>query len=357
MNEKTQLAWVVGAGLVLGILALIGIAVLGPLFEGDLTVSSYEAEFGADGVLVEHYTYDVGSGYEYRMLYRIWEAPVTLDTLQEPYIRFVSMDPASGTTGYVRENDGSVTVYNSPSPDTQGDTVKNLAYRNEVGLYNPSYFDRGEYAATYRYVVHPPLETDGTTTHLNLKLAGDTHIPYRSVKVTVPATGIDTVYAYPPTLVTERSGDVYVITGSVAADEILAVEMLGSPDAFGSMDGFTSRMDDVRGQTSSGAFWYNLPYHAANLVNLLGKIAVILVPLLLILIYRRYGVEKEFTVPAHLSTLPGTALKPWQVNLLFKGDAMDFDEDGYYATLLDLHRRKNIIIKEKGEGKGLLIRV
>ena len=35
---------------------------------------------------------------------------------------------------------------------------------------------------------------------------------------------------------------------------------------------------------------------------------------------------------------------------------MDFDEDGYYATLLDLHRRKNISITEKGEGKGVIVR-
>ena len=45
------------------------------------------------------------------------------------------------------------------------------------------------------------------------------------------------------------------------------------------------------------------------------------------------------------------------MNLLFKGDAGDFDEDGYYATLLDLHRRKIISIQEKGEGKGIEIRV
>ena len=50
-------------------------------------------------------------------------------------------------------------------------------------------------------------------------------------------------------------------------------------------------------------------------------------------------------------------MKPWQVNLLFKGDALDFDEDGYYATLLELHRRKIISITEKGDGKGIEIRV
>ena len=99
------------------------------------------------------------------------------------------------------------------------------------------------------------------------------------------------------------------------------------------------------------------PTREHRILNTLGKIAVILVPLLLIFIYRRYGQEKAVVVPAYLSTIPGTNLKPWQVNLLFKGDAQDFDEDGYYATLLDLHRRKNIAIAEKPDGKGVTVAI
>ena len=133
--------------------------------------------------------------------------------------------------------------------------------------------------------------------------------------------------------------------------------MLGTSDGFSQFPGFRTAVDNVRGKTASAAFWYDLPYYAAYLLDVLATVAVILIPLLLILIYHRYGREKEFTVPAYLSTLPSTALKPWQVNLLFKGDALDFDEDGYYATLLDLHRRKNIAITEKGDGKGVEIRV
>ena len=45
------------------------------------------------------------------------------------------------------------------------------------------------------------------------------------------------------------------------------------------------------------------------------------------------------------------------MNLLFKGDALEFDEDGYYATLLDLHRRKNIAIAEKPDGKGVTVTI
>jgi uncharacterized membrane protein len=357
VSEKSQLAGVVAAGLLLGLIALAGIVFFAPLFDGDLTVSSYEAVLGTDGTLTEQYTFDVGSGYEYRMLYRIWEAPVTFIPLYEPHIRFVSLDPPPGTIGYVRDGNGDVTVYPAGAPEASRSTIRNLAYRNEVGIFNADYYPRGEYTARYEYVVNPPFETDGATTHLNLQLAGTTHIPYHHVRVTVPATGIDTVYAYPPSLETQKSGDVYVITGSVAADEILGIEMLGTTEAFSAMSGFTRHVDAVREEAASGAFWYNLPYYVASLLNWLGKIAVIIVPLLLVVVWHRYGREKEFTVPQYLSTLPGTALKPWQVNLLFKKDAVDFDEDGYYATLLDLHRRKNIRIEEKGEGKGLQIRV
>ena len=44
----------------------------------------------------EHYTYDVSSSGQYRMLYRVWEAPVTLNTSTEPYIRLVSVITRTG---------------------------------------------------------------------------------------------------------------------------------------------------------------------------------------------------------------------------------------------------------------------
>ena len=96
MGETRQLAWVVGAGLAIGLVALLLISVIAPLFDGDLTVSSYDAILYEDGTLSEQYTYNVGSSGEYRMLYRIWEVPLTLNTSTEPYIRLVSMTPAPG---------------------------------------------------------------------------------------------------------------------------------------------------------------------------------------------------------------------------------------------------------------------
>ena len=42
------------------------------------------------------------------------------------------------------------------------------------------------------------------------------------------------------------------------------------------------------------------------------------------------------------------------VNLVFKGDAFDFDEDGFYATLLDLDRRGAIKI-ESTDGTRIML--
>jgi uncharacterized membrane protein len=97
----------------------------------------------------------------------------------------------------------------------------------------------------------------------------------------------------------------------------------------------------------------------SSLLRYLATAAVILVPLGFLLIYRWFGREKRFTVPPYLITIPDPALRPWQVNLLFKKDVLVFDESGFYATLLDLHRRKCIAIASDPEGKAgaFLIRI
>lgn len=89
----------------------------------------------------------------------------------------------------------------------------------------------------------------------------------------------------------------------------------------------------------------------SSLLRYLATAAVILVPLGFLLIYRWFGSEKKFTVPAYLITIPDPALRPWQVNLLFKKEVLAFDESGFYATLLDLHRRKIIVITSDPIGK------
>jgi len=61
----------------------------------------------------------------------------------------------------------------------------------------------------------------------------------------------------------------------------------------------------------------------AGVLHVLGNVLVLLMPFIFLGVYLRYGRERSFTVPEYLSFTPNTALKPWQVNLLFKGDALD----------------------------------
>ncbi len=82
---------------------------------------------------------------------------------------------------------------------------------------------------------------------------------------------------------------------------------------------------------------------------------VLAAPLLLLWIYRRYGREKTFLVPSVLCNLPRLR-KPWLVNMIFRGTPNDFDEAGFYATLLDLHRRKILDIQSEGEGIEIILR-
>ena len=42
--------------------------------------------------------------------------------------------------------------------------------------------------------------------------------------------------------------------------------------------------------------------------------------------------------------------------MIFRGKLNDFDEVGFYATLLDLHRRKILDIQSEGEGIEFILR-
>ena len=103
MSETQQLAVLVIATLVLGIIGLGLVTVIPPLFEGNLVVDSYDAVLYENGTLTEQYTYDVRISGEYRMLFRFWEAPVTFSTGSRPSVQFVSATVPSGTIGYAKD--------------------------------------------------------------------------------------------------------------------------------------------------------------------------------------------------------------------------------------------------------------
>jgi len=357
MTERQQILTLTALTLLIGVMAVAGANALPGFFAGGLEVEHYDAVFYENGTLIERYTYDVSAPGEYRMLFRYWDAPLSFHAIDRPHIEFSGMTSPAGTIGYVRDYRGEVrTVAGTAGSDEVG-TIQNLALDNEVGIFNPDYFAPGTYTVEYSYVLRPPVEYDREWAHLNLKLL-DEHVPFRDIRVTLPFAGmIEEVYTHPPTLAVERTGEAVVITGNAPENDAMNIEMILDPAFMEGISCFPTYVSDVRQQAADANRWPPILYGAAGVLHVLGNVLVLLMPFIFLGVYLRYGREKSFTVPEYLSFTPNTALKPWQVNLLFKGDALDFDEDGFYATLLDLHRQKKILVTEKPEGKGVTVRI
>lgn len=356
MSETRSLLFLVVLAIILGAVAVILSLAIPALMEGDLVVDRYQATLQEDGSFKETYTYEVKSSGKYRMLYRYWQDPLSSQPLDTPHIQIIDMEKPEGTVGYLKDRSGEVTLYSEDNPEYIR-FVRDRAERNEVGIYNPGYFPAGKYTVSYTYRLFPPVEFDAIDAHLNLRLV-DEHVPFRDLEIRIPERYAREVFPHPPGLAVTREEGWVAISGNAAADEVLGVEMLFSAAESQGMPGFFVSVEDVRGKTlAANPFYHRIPLLGAWVLYGGGLLSVIFTPLLLVFIHRKFGREKEFTVPEFLSFCPAPAMKPWAVNLLFKGDAIEFDQDGYYATLLDLHRRKVITIQEKPEGKGITITV
>ncbi|NLA38924.1 MAG: DUF2207 domain-containing protein, partial [Methanomicrobiales archaeon] len=363
VTERQQITGVVVITLIIGMLAatiaflaVSGATALPGLFHKDLEIQHYDAVFFENGTLIERYTYDVRVSGEYRMLFRYWDAPLTFETIDRPHIEFLSMTAPPGTVGYAKDSEDEVRTGAGSATPSDLTVIKGLALTNEVGIFNPDYFTRGTYTVEYRYQVRPPVEYDEEWAHLNLKLASE-HVPYRDLRITLPFAGvIEEVYTHPPTLEIERTAEDVVITGSASQDDALNVELILDPAFMKEIDGFPEHVSGVRQKAADANRWPHILYGAAGVLYGLSILLVLAMPFILLGIYIRYGREKQFTVPEYLSFTPNTALKPWQVNLLFKGDAFEFDNDGFYATVLDLHRQGKIVVTEKPDG-GVTVRI
>jgi len=111
MEEKRQVALLIGATLLLGLSALLFLAIIPSEehgFSGDLFVESYGVTWKEDGELTERYVYSVQSPDAYRMLFRTWKAPLIYgDTaFGDPHIRLISATAPAGSTAYLKTESG-----------------------------------------------------------------------------------------------------------------------------------------------------------------------------------------------------------------------------------------------------------
>ncbi len=350
MGEIKQLSTLLMLTILVGIagLALAHYVPAVLFMSGDVVVEEYHATLYLNGTLVEEYLYNIRVSNKYRMLYRLWEAPVSLENLSYPYIEVLGMEFPEGSVGYVKDYLGNVWASSYP------EVINSLAEFNEVGCFNPSRFEAGKYRIKYVFRLHPPIEYDGHLCHLNLKFA-DEHLPYLKVVIEVENRDfIRGVYPHPPSLKV-INGDFLVLQGSSGRDELLEVELLLKPEILDFLEGFIENSENVEQATIQANMFNSIQYLFLETFRIAVKILVLAFPLILLFLYLRHGREKSFVVPKYLSYVPNRERRPWIVNLVFKSDALDFDENGFYATLLDLHRRGKIQITPKENG--LIIRI
>ena len=305
MAETKQIAVLVLVTLLIGATTLL-LLPKGPIIsEGDLVVDNYEVTFFSDGTLTESYTYDVKNSGQYRMLFRYWDDILSFENPGRSYIEFVGVEYPSKTIGYAKDYKGDVILYGDQSYQY---TIDSLAYTNEVGAYNPSYYNKGKYNIEYKYILHPPTQYDDEVSHLNLKLQRE-HIPIKKFKITLPKEYIIKVYPHPPNLNVSEDQNNIIITGTSPENELLEVELLLKPEYINVINGFPAKISGVRQQTEMANLLYTVPFYAAKILYTLTSILLILVPFIFLYMYYRYGKEKSFTVPEFLSFVPNDKLK------------------------------------------------
>jgi uncharacterized membrane protein len=332
---------------------------------GDLVVETYAVDLYPDGTLTERFVYGVEG--RYRMLYRVWGAPLTVNaSLDRPYVRVETVEGAP--IPYVRDYAGTV---HAPA---ERPFISQMAFFNEVGCYAPGYFTEGRHALNVTYTLVPPLQYDGEHVHLNLKLA-DTHVPYRAVSVTVhdEDDALVAVYPHPPTMSVRERDDAVVVSGESPKDALLEIEVVcrnlrdswteagngtvAGPESCPRNPGaqpFAAFVADTYEKTRDENRRYEVLYDVATGGAWLFAALAFGFPGILAALYLAVGRERRSTVPSYLSFVPKKR-KPWQVNLIFNKRATDFDRDGLYATLLDLHRRN--IIDLRALDNDILVRI
>ncbi|SNZ08944.1 Uncharacterized membrane protein [Persephonella hydrogeniphila] len=304
----------------------------------DLT-AVYNAEIIIDKqiILKERYIYSVKSSDRYKMLYRFWEAPLVFEAkLDKPYIQLQNVK--SLYSWYVKDYYGKV---HGDLDKISEILVREKAFKNEVGIVQPSYFTKGFYRLNTRYLLYPPVETDGNFMHINLKLA-QKHIPYTEVQIIIKDRKnlIVDIFPHIPVYSIKNSEEKWIIKGKAKENGLVELEILLNHYP---VKGFYRRYTDVYRATIEANRLLHIKLF--NFLKLILTLFLASSPLLFIVFYRKYGKEKNYTVPRFLSFIPDEKRKPYIVNMLFSNDATVGDENGFYATLLDMHIRKKIEIK------------
>jgi len=350
MGEEKILA--IYIAVLLGISIAAVILILSMLTRTGPVYADYRAVIYPNLTLVEEYIYSVGEQGK-TMLYRFWEAPLLRyrpepPAHSEPHIVLLRVECPERSIAYIKDFVGKVYIFLNRSAGRWSDesvaeafkVIAKKAYNNEAGCYFPNGVPVGEHRVEFVFQLNPPAEVDERYAHLNIKLA-DEHVPYRSVEIELREFEPVALHVHVPKFAVENRGGAVAISGSSPSNTLIEVEFVVQRSFLEENAArlYTREVRDVLSATSWANMIYLVKYSAVKFVYYAFAVALVAFPILLVIRYYRVGREKKYVVPEYLSYIPNKERKPWQVNLLFHRDAVQLDENAFYATILDFARR------------------
>ncbi len=295
--------------------------------------------------LNESYVYHVHAKI-YHALYRNFrERLVVNSSLEVPdssYVQLKGIEACSLGSKYAVDYLDKIYVWGNGEEGLKGEKrlknlVRSMKRRNEAGIVSLNLIPPGDYRINYSFLLYPEV-LSGKYELLKLVLAEE-HVPYDNVKIRIHNDGrIVKLYSLFPGNVKKVRG-VWLITGNAAKNERIEVDLLLNR----SVNGYIVNVTNVKNVERFDYNYYKFFYETSGYVKTAGTVMLLLslvYPAVPYAISRAYGERSEDELDVALtSAIPNRNRKPWEVNLLFKGDAFTFDEDGLKATLLDLERR------------------
>ena len=296
--------------------------------------------------LNETFNFKVKKDNKYSMLFRNWKVPIVFsgEKLNFPFILVNSVK--SKKLWYVV--DYKHRVYLKVPDKVAAAYCAKKAFDNEIGIMNEKLkkFPEGTYSLSAFYSVYPPVSTDGEFSHVNLKLA-DSHVYYPKVKIFLKDSGalIEKLYVHMVNYSIKKVDGGYLISGTAPSNSLVEIEMILKGKK---ISGFYRNVPDIISLTERAN--RNVFVSVSKMVNKFILFISFILPFGMVVYYWYFGKENFSTVPEFISYIPDKKKKPYIVNLLFSGNATSCDENGFYATLLDLKRRRLIDLKETDEG-------
>jgi uncharacterized membrane protein len=89
-----------------------------------------------NGTLEEQLVYNIGASKKYKMLYRSWKMPLSLQSMNSPYVSLLDISPPQGSMPYIKDRNGMVTPLSSQAKNYIG-IIADLAETNEAGCLQP----------------------------------------------------------------------------------------------------------------------------------------------------------------------------------------------------------------------------